>query len=489
MATITPRTNKDGSLSYRIRVFGGRDSEGKQRTFQTTWKPDPAKSDSKNQKDLNKYAADFEAKCLSGAVVEHKVVFGKYCRQLVDDKQQSGEIKASTAVFYRGLYPLLHDIDGIPLPQITANVLNKQYRKILDTPAASGVKYRLRPKIDLLKLGNVPNKTQFSQKYGIAVSTLNVAMSGNNVSQATADKLSEALELPVSIMFTSECTGGTTSPSQLHKVHSLVSMVLSEALKDGLVTQNCAERVRLPKLPKADPRFLEASEIGALLSAASSEPMEIKVMVFLAVATGARRGELLGLEWSDVNFMFGQIEIKQAVYYRPATGLYIDTPKNDSSRRFIRLPREIMDLLKEYKQEWERLRSQYGTAFPDTLKIKDGSGKLREYNADFVFCQTKNMGMPHAPDTFNKWLTGICKKNGIKHVNPHALRHSAASALIYGGVDPASIAKYLGHTSPQTTEKVYAHALEESRNRNAEIIGSFMFGGKSDKEAKKEQIG
>ena len=57
MATITPRTNKDGSVSYRIRVFGGRDSEGRQRVFQTTWKPDTAKSDSKNQKDLNKLSA------------------------------------------------------------------------------------------------------------------------------------------------------------------------------------------------------------------------------------------------------------------------------------------------------------------------------------------------------------------------------------------------------------------------------------------------
>lgn len=489
MATITPRKNKDGSVSYRIRVFGGRDSEGRQRIFQCTWKPDPARSDSKNQKELNKFAAAYEANCLSGAVVEHKVLFGKYCRQIVDDKQRNGEIKAGTAVFYRGLYPLLHDIDGVTLPQITPDVLNKLYRKILDTPAASAVKYRLRPKIDLLKLGNVPNKTQFSQNYGIAVSTLNTAINGNNVSQITAERFSKALDLPISVMFTSEYTDSKRSPSQVHKVHSLVSMVLSEALKDGYVTQNCAERVRLPKLPKSEPRYLEEAELGELLSAASRETLEVKVLIFLAVATGARRGELLGLEWSSVNFMFNQIEIKQAVYYRPATGLYIDTPKNRSSCRFIRVPSEIMDLLKEYREQWEQNRSLYGTAFPDTLQINDGSGKLREYDADFMFYQTKNMGMPHAPDTLNKWLTDICQKNGIKHVNPHALRHSAASALIFGGMDPASIAKYLGHTSPQTTEKVYAHALEESRNRNAEIIGSFMFGGKSDKTAKKEQIG
>lgn len=489
MATITPRTNKDGSVSYRIRVFGGRDSEGRQRVFQTTWKPDTAKSDSKNQKDLNKFAAAYEAECLAGAVVEQKVLFGKYCRQLVDDKQKNGAIKANTAVFYRGLYPLLHDIDGVPLPQINANVLNKLYRNLLDTPAVSCIKYRLRPKIDLLKLGDVPNKTQFSHKYGIAVSTLNTTINRNNVSQATAEKLSEALGLPLSQMFVSESSQITVSPSQIHKVHSLVSMVLSEALKDGLVTQNCAERVRLPKAEKKAPRYLDTDEIGELLQAAGSEPWEIKLFIYLAVATGARRGELLGLQWEDVDFTFGQLEIKQAVYYRPATGLYIDTPKNKSSRRFIRLPAEIMAMLREYKQEWERICSDCGSVYPQTVTINDGSGKPKEYTADFVFFQTKCIGLPHAPDTANKWLTAVCKKNGIAHVNPHALRHSAASALIFGGVDPASVAKYLGHTSPQTTEKVYAHALEESRNRNAEVIGSFMFGRKKDNKPPIEKIG
>lgn len=475
MANITPRKNKDGSVVYRIRVFGGRDSEGKQKTFQCTWTSDPSKSESKNQKDLNKFVAAFEAECRSGAVIEKRVLFGAYCRQLVDDKQRNGQIKASTAAFYRGLYPLLHDIDGVPLPQITVNALNKLYRKLLEMPTSSNVKYRLRPKFDLLKLGSVQNKTQFSQKYGIAVTTLNVILNGKNISQQTADKLASALSMPISTIFSSENCSGTVSASQLHKVHSLISMVLSEALKDGLVVQNCAERVRLPKVEKAAPRFLESDEINALLSAASNEPKEIKTFVFLAVATGARRGELLGLQWSDINFQFNQIEISKAVYYRSATGLYIDSPKNSTSRRFIRLPNEIMSMLREYKSVWDKLRSDCGSAFPEKVRISDGKGIQQDFTADFVFFQTKRLGYPHAPDTANKWLTGICHKNGLNHVNPHALRHSAASALIFGGVDPASVAKYLGHTSPQTTEKVYAHALEESRNRNADIIGSFMF--------------
>lgn len=70
MATITQRTNKDGSVVYRIRVFGGRDSEGKQRIFQTTWKADSKKSEAYNKKALNKFAADYESKCLSGEVAE-----------------------------------------------------------------------------------------------------------------------------------------------------------------------------------------------------------------------------------------------------------------------------------------------------------------------------------------------------------------------------------------------------------------------------------
>ena len=479
MATITQRTNKDGSIAYRIRVFGGRDSAGKQRIFQTTWKADPKKSESANNKALSRFAADYESKCLSGMVVDQRVLFGVYCRQLVDDKQKNGLIKISTANFYRSLYPLLNEIDGIPLPQITSNTLNNLYRKLLDTPVSSDTKYRLRSKIDLLMLGATANKTQFSQKYSIAVSTLNAVLDGKNVSQQTAAKISAVLDAPVSKLFTiSENSEKPFSASQLHKVHSLVSMVLSEALKDGFITANPAERVRLPKVEKSTPCYLESADIGALLEAAEREPMEIKMFIFLAVATGARRGELLGLQWSDINFDFNQIEIRQAVYYRSTVGIYIDTPKNQTSRRFVRLPVEIMALLKEYKAEWGKLRSECGTAFPETVSIMDGSGKEREFTADFLFYQNKNIGYPHAPDTANKWLKGICTKNNLEHINPHALRHSAASALIFGGADPASVAKYLGHTSPQTTEKVYAHALEESRSRNANIIGDFMFKNK-----------
>lgn len=491
MATITQRTNKDGSVVYRIRVFGGRDSEGKQRIFQTTWKADPKRTESANKKALNKFAADYESKCLSGEVAEQRVLFGTYCRKLVDDKQRNGLIKISTANFYRSLYPLMHDIDGVPIALVNANTLNNLYRNLLDKPTVSDTHYRLKTKTDLLTLGAVPNKTQFSQRYGIAVTTLNAALNGKIVSQQTAARLSAALNMPVSSLFNiSESNKKALSPSQIHKVHSLVSMALSEALKDGLITSNPAERVRLPKAEKSAPRYLETEEIGALLTAAECEPMEVKVFIFLAVATGARRGELLGLQWSDVNFTFNQIEIHQAVYYRPASGIYIDTPKNKTSQRFIRLPSEIMELLKEYKAEWDKFRNECGTAFPQNVRIMDGNGRQKDFTADFLFFQSKNIGYPHAPDTANKWLKVICDKNGLEHVNPHSLRHSAASALIFGGVDPASVAKYLGNASPQTTEKVYAHALEESRARNSNIISEFMFKNKpAPRKQDKEDVG
>lgn len=480
MATITQRTNKDGTTVYRIRVYGGRDSQGKQRIFQTTWKSDNKKTARSNEKALSKFAAEYEAKCLSGAIAEQRVLFGSYCRKLIDDKHRNGNIKISTANFYRSLYPLIYDIDGMPISSITPNTLNNMYRKLLDTTAVSNTKYRLKAKTDLLKLGAVSSKTQFAQKYGIAPSTLNVAIGGKSTSKKTAEKIAAALNMPVSALFAvRESEEKAPSASQLHKVHSLVSVTMTEALKDGLIASNPAERVRLPKVEKRPPRYLEAEEITALLSAAEQEIPEIKLFIFLAVATGARRGELLGLQWSDVNFMFDQIEIHQAVYYRTAWGIYIDTPKNKTSRRFIRLPPEIMAMLADYKAEWERRREACSSAFPQTVSIMDGSGKLREFTADFIFCQSKNIGYPHAPDTANKWLNGICRKSGLEHINPHALRHSAASVLIFGGVDPASVAKYLGHTSLQTTEKVYAHALEESRSRNAEIIGSVMFGSRS----------
>lgn len=476
MATITPRTNKDGSVVYRIRVSAGRKADGtQQNAYQTTWRPDPNKSERANAKALNEFAVKFESDCKAGAVTAERRKFGEYGRYIVQLKFKHGELKNSTTERYISLFARMTELDGVSIEKITPQTLTNLYERLLSAPTLDSLRYTLRRKINPMKISKCKNKSEFCRKYGIASTTFNAVLNGDNVTPSTAEKLSNALCMPISSLFNTENTGETLSPKTVREIHVLISMILSEAVRDGIITANPAERARLPKPEKHEAEFLEPEELADVLSAADSAPSNIRLFVYLIAASDGRRGEVIGLRWRDINFEFGQIHFEQTVLYRKNLGIYTDTPKNEKSDRFLKLPPEMMKMLSDYREEWENFRAKCGTAYPKTIKLPNGSGEMQEINADFVFTQTRHFGFPINPDTSNGWLRKLSEKNGLKPLHPHMFRHSAASTLIFAGVDVVSVAGYLGHSSPATTQNIYSHALQEAQNRNAEAIGSVMF--------------
>ena len=153
-----------------------------------------------------------------------------------------------------------------------------------------------------------------------------------------------------------------------------------------------------------------------------------------------------------------KIHICNNILYTPDRGIYEDTPKTATSNRYVSVPAETMQLLKQYKawQSAERLR-------------------LGEYyqNQDFVFAQDN--GQPVHPDSVTDWLSKFSKRHSLPHINPHAFRHTMASMLYFNGVDSVSISKRLGHAQVSTTANIYAHVMAEADQRNADILaGVFL---------------
>lgn len=475
MAAITQRKNKDGSVVYRIRVYAGETSDGKQQAYQTTFTPDPKKSPSANKKALDRFVYDFEQRCKSGAVTLERRKFGEYAKYIIDLKRRHSVLKNSTAERYLSLLPHLTDIDGLTLDKIKPQALTNLYEKLLKSPAIDSDRYILRRSIDPLKMSKCRNKSAFSEQSGIAPTTLNALLNGDRVTRATAEKLSAALSSPVSSLFSLEKSEHTLSPKTVRELHVLISSVLEEAMRDGVIAANPAERARLPKIEKREADFLEPSEIAALLQAADNELPQSRILIYLLAVSGGRRGEVLGLRWRNINFKFGQIHIEQTVLYRKNLGIYIDSPKNQKSDRFLKLPPEMVDMLRDYKIYWDKQRQECGTAFPDIITLPVGNGTVQDFETDFLFAQTKRLGYPMHPDTVNDLLGRIAAKAGLRHVHPHMLRHSAASTLIFSGLDVVSVAGYLGHTSPTTTEKIYSHALQEAQNRASAAMSVMMF--------------
>ena len=161
------------------------------------------------------------------------------------------------------------------------------------------------------------------------------------------------------------------------------------------------------------------------------------------------------LKWDKVDFDGDRIHICNNILYSPDRGIYEDTPKTATSDRFITLPPETMQLLRQYRawQSGERLR-------------------LGGYYQDQGFLFAQDSGKAMHPDNVNTWLRSFSKRHGLPHINPHAFRHSMASLLYFNGVDSVSISKRLGHAQVSTTANIYAHVMAEADQKNADILAN-----------------
>ncbi len=248
-------------------------------------------------------------------------------------------------------------------------------------------------------------------------------------------------------------TGDGLSAKTILEHHRLISAVLAQAEREGLVPFNVASKATLPKAQKKDVNYFQPEQVAAIREALEREPIRWRTLTHLFLITGARRGEILGLKWDKVDFNGRKIHICNNVLYAPDRGVYEDTPKTATSDRFITLPLETMDLLRQYKlwQNEERLRL----------------GPYFQYQG-FVFSQDN--GNPMHPDSVTDWLSKFSKRHDLPHINPHAFRHTMASMLYFNGVDSVSISKRLGHAQVSTTANIYAHVMEEADQRNADIL-------------------
>lgn len=252
-------------------------------------------------------------------------------------------------------------------------------------------------------------------------------------------------------------TGGTLSNCTIRRYHRFISIVLSQAVKEGLIPMNVAARAEPPKVEKHEPNYLQPATIPLMLDALEREPLKWRMLVHLMLVTGARRGEILGLKWENVDFDNSRIYICRSISYTPDCGVYESTPKTASSKRYVSLPQETMQMLKQYRtwQSGEILR-------------------LGEYyrRQGFVFSQVN--GAPMHPDSVTTWLGRFSRRCSLPHITPHALRHTMTSLLIFNGVDIVSTAKRLGHSQVSTTSDIYAHVIEQADKKNADILGDIL---------------
>jgi integrase len=234
--------------------------------------------------------------------------------------------------------------------------------------------------------------------------------------------------------------------------HRLLRAMLHKAVYWQLIVNNPAERVQPPRARKPKRRSYDDEQTKILLEnleQLSNEEIKYKVAIILTVFTGVRLGELMGLEWQDVDFKNGIISINRSSQYLSDMGVFTKVPKTESSIREIAIPEFIISLLEEYKLWYEDQKSIYGELWA---------------NSDRLFVQAD--GKPMHPSTISKWFVKYVAQIGLPVINFHGLRHTNASLLVAQNVDIAVVSARLGHAQISTTLDFYVHPLL-SHNRKA----------------------
>ena len=234
--------------------------------------------------------------------------------------------------------------------------------------------------------------------------------------------------------------------------HRLLRAMLHRAVYWQLIVSNPAERVQPPKAKKPKRKSYDDEQTKILLENLEKltvEDTKYKVAIILTIFTGVRLGELMGLEWQDVDFRNGIISINRSSQYLSDMGVFTKVPKIESSIREIAIPEFIISLLEEYKLWYEEQKSLYGELWT---------------NSDRLFVQAD--GKPMHPSSISKWFVKYVGTIGLPVINFHGLRHTNASLLVAQNVDIAVVSARLGHAQISTTLDFYVHPLF-SHNRKA----------------------
>jgi integrase len=247
---------------------------------------------------------------------------------------------------------------------------------------------------------------------------------------------------------------GPYAPATIRRVHGIVRRALSQGVRWGWITHNPAIDASPPRVPMRDMKPPDPDQVVRLFRLAKESDPELATFVMLAASSGARRGELLALRWSDIDLGRSRLSIERGVV-RVGANLIEQGTKTHQSRR-ISLDAGTVSALEDHR-EWMVVRAQAA----NSALTSNG----------FVFSHSVDGSSPWHPDSTSRAFRRICQKAGVTGVRLHDLRHYVATRLLAAGVDVRTVAGRLGHRNPSTTLNVYSHFVPEADREAAETLG------------------
>ncbi len=259
--------------------------------------------------------------------------------------------------------------------------------------------------------------------------------------------------------------GGLSAQSVVH-FHRVLHKALAQAVKWQLLARNPVDAVEPPRAERKEMRALDEDETARLLSLLTGNRLHTPVL--LAVTTGLRRGEILGLRWTDIDLKAGTLTVVQSLE-QTKDGLKFKAPKTHRSRRSIALPEMTVEALRSHRAAQAEEKLALGPA----------------YGENGLVCP-RPAGGPWAPDVFSTAFAAFVRRSGMKSFRFHDLRHTHATHLLRAGVHPKIVSERLGHSSVSITLDTYSHVLPGMQQDAVRLVDAALAAAIRDEKAVKE---
>ena len=241
------------------------------------------------------------------------------------------------------------------------------------------------------------------------------------------------------------------SPRTVQYIHVTLHKALKQAVSDGLIPRNATEAVKPPQVRREEIRPLTPEQVKMLLEAASGDRLE--ALYVLAVHTGLRQGELLGLKWDDIDLETGTLQVRRALTTAKG-GPRLAAPKTKGSRRRVSLTGSAAQALKSHLER--------------QLEEIDRAGSLWQENG-LVFASETGAPLDRR-DLTSRRFKPLLKRAGLTHFRFHDLRHTCATLLLTQNVNPKVVSEMLGHSSIAITLDTYSHVLPNMQDSAAHAL-------------------
>lgn len=245
--------------------------------------------------------------------------------------------------------------------------------------------------------------------------------------------------------------GATT----VRRIHAVLSSALADAVQDGLLHENVAKGARLPRVDRQRVEVWTPAQAGKFLEAVAEH--RLGALFELAILTGMRRGELVGLRWSDVDLLARTITVRTQLVLT-SSGVVEGTVKTDAGQgRRVPLSERAVSVLMGWRLRQEADAEEWADAYQETGRVftwEDG----RDYRPDYV----------------SKLFRTLTEGKELPPMHFHSLRHLHASLMLASGQDLTVVAKTMGHSTSQITRDLYAHLFEDRARHAVEGAASLL---------------